>query len=287
MLWCNMIDKIDGNREYKDSIFRLLFAGEDKSIELYNGIKGTNYTADAVRMNTLQNPFFFGALRNDLSFTVEDRLIILLEHQASVNPNMGLRFLLYIAELYEISIDKKEMYKAAPMSIANPEFYVIYNGKGDYPERATVKLSDIFEVQGIKNNLELMVTVINANKGYNQKIMKRSQTLGEYAEFVAKVREYMDKGECELTEALEKAIKDCVKENILREFLEKHGGYVVNMMSREFNIVDAKEAWKEEKAENIAENLLRDGISKEIVIRNTGLSIEQVEKIIKRINRKK
>ncbi|MCL2813104.1 MAG: hypothetical protein FWD23_00740 [Oscillospiraceae bacterium] len=59
------------------------------------------------------------------------------------------------------------------------------------------------------------------------------------------------------------------------------------MMSREFNMDDYMQAKAEEKAETIAENFLRDGISKEIVIRNTGLSIEQVEKIIKRINRKK
>ena len=41
----------------------------------------------------------------------EDKLIVLLGHQSSVNPNVGLRFLLYIADLYEIFIDKKTMYK--------------------------------------------------------------------------------------------------------------------------------------------------------------------------------
>ena len=53
------------------------------------------------------------------------------------------------------------------------------------------------------------------------------------------------------------------------------------MISREWNWDDAKEAWEEERAEKIAANFLRDGISKEIVIRNTGLSAEQVEKIAK------
>jgi len=55
-----MCKKATGNREYKDSVFRLLFADEAKAAELYNAIRGTNYTADAVKMNTLQNPFFFG-----------------------------------------------------------------------------------------------------------------------------------------------------------------------------------------------------------------------------------
>ena len=164
-----MSEKVTGNREYKDNVFRLLFGNEVKSAELYNAIKGTNYTADTIKMNTLQNPFFFGDFRNDISFTVEDKLIILLEHQSSVNPNMSLRFLLYISDLYKVSIDKKAMYKGNPMSIANPEFYVIYNGKEDYPEKAIIKLSDLFEIQGIENNHELVVTVYNANKGYNKK----------------------------------------------------------------------------------------------------------------------
>ena len=282
-----MCKKTDGNKEYKDSVFRLLFGNESKSIELYNAIKGTNHKADAVKMNTIQNPFFFGALRNDLSFTVEDKLIVLLEHQASLNPNMGLRFLLYIAELYEILIDKKDMYKATPMSIANPEFYVLYNGKENYPEKAIVKLSDLFEIQGEENNLELVATVYNANKGHNKKIMGQSRTLSEYAEFVAKVREYTDGSGLDLTEALEKAVEDCVKSNILREFLEKHGGDVVNLLNREFNLDDFVEVREEERAEKIAENFLKDGISKEIVIKNTGLSIKQIEKIIKRINKNK
>jgi len=69
------IKKSQEIKEYKDNVFRLLFGDEVKSIELYNAIKGTNYKAETVKMNTLQNPFFFGDLRNDISFTVEDKLM--------------------------------------------------------------------------------------------------------------------------------------------------------------------------------------------------------------------
>jgi predicted transposase/invertase (TIGR01784 family) len=282
-----MSKKITGNKEYKDNVFRLLFDDEVRSIELYNAIKGTNYKADTVKMNTLQNPFFFGDLRNDISFTVEDKLIILLEHQSSVNPNMGLRFLLYIADLYEILIDKTELYKPVPMNIVNPEFYILYNGKEDYPEKFTVKLSDLFRIQGVENSLELTATVYNANKGYNKTIMERSKTLDEYAAFVAKVREYTENSKLDLTEALKKAVEDCVKNNILREFLKKHGGEVVNILSRSLSMDEAEELWKEVAAEKIAENLLRAGMSKEFVMENTELSIELIEQAIKRINRKK
>jgi predicted transposase/invertase (TIGR01784 family) len=302
-----MYKKVTGNREYKDNVFRLLFGDEVKSAELYNAIKGTNYTADTIKMNTLQNPFFFGDFRNDISFTVEDKLIILIEHQSSVNPNMGLRCLLYLADLYEVLIDKKAMYKESPISIANPEFYVLYNGKEPYPEKAIVKLSDLFKERSAENNLELIVTVYNVNNGQNKEIMERSRTLNEYAIFVDKVNKYTEKSKeksmAALTAALKVAVADCINEDILQEFLMKHGGDIVNTLLREWNLDDFIEVRAEERAEKkaekkaeekaqkmaeaIAENLLRNEMSKEFVMENTGLSIEQVEKIIKRIDKSK
>ena len=287
-----MSDNITGNREYKDSVFRLLFSEKSKSAELYNAIKGTNYIPDVLKINTIQNPFFFGVLRNDISFTVENKLIVLLEHNSSINPNMSLRFLLYITQLYEISMDKKAMYKTKPMSIANPEFYMIYNGKEDYPEKSIIKLSDLFNIQnGGAPNLELIVTVYNINKGHNPKIMKRSKTLNEYAEFVAKVREYTDNKGLELTEALKKTIEDCARKNILREFLQKYGGDIVSILNREWNWDDAKEVWQEEGAEDmqekIAENLFKNGMSNEFIFENTGLSKDKIEKIAKKYSKNK
>ena len=283
-----MCKEITGNREYKDNVFRLLFGDESKSAELYNAIKGTNYAPNVLKMNTIQNPFFFGVFRNDVSFTVEDKLIVLFEHNSSINPNMGLRFLLYIAQLYELSMDKKAMYKTKPMSIANPEFYMIYNGKEDYPEKMTLKLSDLFIVQDSGNtNLELIVTVYNVNKGYNKNIMERSKTLDEYAAFVAKVREYTETSGLDLTEALKKAVEDCVREGILQEFLQKYGGDIVNILYREFNMNDAKEVWAEETKEEIAEKMIKRGTPLEFIVEDTGLSLEKVKKIAKKYNKNK
>ena len=277
-----MSNKNTVNRVYKDNVFRLLFGEENKSAELYNAIKGTNYDAKAIIMNTLQNPLFVG-LRNDISFTVEDKFIILIEHQSSINPNMGLRCLLYIVRLYEQLIDKDGIYKAKPISIENPEFYVIYNGVEDYPEKATIRLSDLFKVQGIENNLELVVTVYNANKGYNKKIMEHSRTLNEYAEFVAKVRDYVENSGLELVEALNKAVSDCVRENILKEFLQKHGGDVVSILSREFNMDDALRVRTDETKEDIAEEMLLENEPISKIVKYTKLTEEKIIKLKKKL----
>ena len=227
------------NKEYNDNVFRLLFKDENKSVELYNAINGTNYDANAVSMNILQSPLFFGTLRNDISFTLDDKFVILIEHQSTINPNMPLRCLLYIAEIYEQLIDKGGIYKAKPMSIENPEFYVIYNGKAEFPEKKTLKLSELYRARdGREPNLELIVTVYNVNHGYNENIMRQSKTLDDYAAFIAKVREY-EKSGIELTAALHQAVEYCVKNNILREFLEANGGEVVGILKREWNLDDA------------------------------------------------
>ena len=113
--------------------------------------------------------------------------------------------------------------------------------------------------------------------------MKRSKTLNEYAEFVAKVHNYIDNSGLELTEALKKAIEDCVKSNILREFLEKHGGEVVSILYREQSLDDAKEVWEEEKAEKIAEKMIKRGTPLDIIAEDTELTIEKVRELNTRL----
>ncbi|MCL2772803.1 MAG: Rpn family recombination-promoting nuclease/putative transposase [Oscillospiraceae bacterium] len=95
----NNLSKINANKKYKDSVFTRLFGEKDKLAELYNAINGTKYTPDDITITTLENVIFIGRV-NDISFTIGDRLIVLIEHQSTVNPNMPLRCLLYIARHY-------------------------------------------------------------------------------------------------------------------------------------------------------------------------------------------
>ena len=94
------------NRKYKDTVFTVLFNDEEKLRQLFNAIESGNYTADApIVINTLSSALFMGR-KKDVSFTIGDTLVVLIEHQSTLNPNMPLRLLLYIARIYEKIIEK-------------------------------------------------------------------------------------------------------------------------------------------------------------------------------------
>jgi hypothetical protein len=136
---------MNANREYKDSVFSLLFNDKASLLELYNAIHDTNYTnEDDVEINTLQNALFMGRL-NDLSFIMAGVLVILVEHQSTLNPNMALRLFIYMGRLYEKIVDGRRMYSSKRISIPRPEFIVLYNGKEDMPAESTLKLSGLYK----------------------------------------------------------------------------------------------------------------------------------------------
>jgi hypothetical protein len=277
---------VSANKKYKDSVFSSLFGNPDVLRELYSAIEGVSLSPDTcIDINTLSDVLFMEQI-NDISFTVDNRLVVLIEHQSTINENMPLRLLLYIARVYEKINDRKKLYKAKLIKIPAPEFIVLYNGKDPYPDRKTLKLSDAFEdIKGFKGtgkdtvSLELVVQVYNINKGHNPELFKRSKTLDGYSFFVDKVREY--EKEFPLEEAVKEAIKYCIEENKIRNFLEEHGTEVINMLLTEWNTEEAKEVWLEEGREErnieIARNALAKGYPPDLIHDITGLDIDVIE----------
>jgi hypothetical protein len=47
---------------------------------------------------------------------------------STINPNMALRLLMYIARIYEKLIENKNIYSGKPIKLPRPEFFVLYNG---------------------------------------------------------------------------------------------------------------------------------------------------------------
>ena len=243
------------NKNYKDSIFTMLFSNKKEIINLYNTIKNINYKTYDTEINiiTLEDVLFMDR-NNDLCFTINDKLVVLIEHQSSITPNMPLRFLLYIAREYEKILDNKNIYRTKLVRIPKPEFIVLYNGESKYEKTSKLYLSDAF---GDKSNinLELVVDVININYEEHNSLMEKSVTLNDYSYFIYLIRRYIKeyKNTIEKRELLEYciklAIKECIEKDILKEFLKQNGSEVINMLYTEFNLEDAKLVWKQEAFE--------------------------------------
>ena len=154
---------------------------------------------------------------NDVSCLVDNKIIVLAEHQSTINENMPLRFLEYIARLYEKLQAPTDRYLRKLSKIPTPEFYVFYNGTEDYPETTVLKLSDAFITKPEQVPLELTVQVLNINQDESHHILTECKPLEEYSLFVEAVRRHTA---LDREHGFENAIKECIRNNILKEYLQ-------------------------------------------------------------------
>ncbi|MDR2665570.1 MAG: Rpn family recombination-promoting nuclease/putative transposase [Oscillospiraceae bacterium] len=282
----------NANREHKSSVFADFFKDRGRLLEMYGALKGRNYPEDArVELVTLEDALFQNQI-NDLAFVLDGRLIVLIEHQSTLNSNIPLRMLIYVGREYERLTDRRDIYRHKLMRMPKPDFIVLYNGTEPCPDEFELKLSDAFmEAPEIPGLLELTVKGYNINDGHNPKILQRSRNLGDYVRFMALIRKNQEAG-MPLVEAITAAIRQCIDEGIMADYLKKQGSEVENMLMTEFNIDIAKEVWMEEaredgiaigeargKAEGKLETalaMIRDGFSIERASKYSGLSPEKI-----------
>ena len=227
------------NRQYKDTVFRMLFSEKENLLSLYNAVTGNAYqNADDLKIVTLENAIYMG-MKNDLAFMLETN-IYLYEHQSTLNPNIPLRDLIYIGIEYQQYVDDKSLYSSRLQKIPAPKFMVFYNGTDAVDDRVELRLSNAYEHLAGEPDLELKVLMLNVNEGHNKELMEQCQTLKEYAIYVARVRKYTS--EMNLNDAVARAIDECIKEGILVEFLRKNRSEV-KMVS----ILEYDKEWEEKK----------------------------------------
>ena len=219
-------------RNYKDSIFRMLYLDKKELLSLYNAVNGTHYTdVNGLEINTLQNAIYMN-MKNDVSFLFNFQ-VNLYEHQSTENPNIPLRDLLYVSKLLQNIVKDCDLYGTTLVKIPAPKFIVFYNGKQKQPERKVYKLSDAFSKKQDEPELELMVTVLNINAGNNAEILGSCKTLREYMLYTEKVRGYAM--QMPIEQAVERTITECIKEDILAEFLKKNRAEAMEVSIFEYN----------------------------------------------------
>lgn len=239
------------NKEYKSDVFSMLLQDKKRAMEIYNAINGTDYDdPELVEMTTLDDKSFSLTVRNDASFILDANLS-LYEHQSTYCPNMPLRDLLYFASIIQkqIKAQKRDIYGGRILKIPVPHFVVFYNGKEDAPDQYDLRLSDAFEKETEDPEIELVCHVYNINSGKNTPLLSKCQTLREYMYFVDMVRKNNEISG-NLEDAIEKAINQCMEENVLRDFLAQHREEVMHVMTLDYTFERRLEMQRAEAIED-------------------------------------
>ena len=298
------------NRNYKDSVFVDLFArditAKENFISLYNALHGTNLDAKTTDVQPVMlEQVLYMKYYNDIAMLIDGKIVILIEHQSTINKNMPFRFLEYIARIYEKITTKDEKFGRKLMKLPVPEFYVFYNGKDDYPTESVMKLSDAFmqlddelknQLENENYPLEISVKVININLDKENPILKRCEALKEYSEFIEQVRSNIENN---VPEPFTNAIKQAIKKGFLSDYLNRKSTEVQNMLLAEYDYdtdiaVQRKEAFDDGVMQGLsqgrnegardakietAKNLLSIGLPQEQIASVTGLSPEEIKKL--------
>lgn len=275
------------NREYKSSIFTMLFSDKKELLELYNAVNDTTYTdPELLEINTLENAIYMG-IKNDVSFLIAFRLY-LYEHQSTWNPNMPLRDLLYVADEYSALTEGKNLYGKKMVKIPAPHFLVFYNGEDECPDRVVLKLSDMYQKKEEHPSLELEVIVLNVNIGHNEKLPEACKTLHDYAEYTDRVRKYAKV--LPLRAAVERAVMECIREGILEEFLRRNRAEAMKVSIYEYDAqkhirMEREEAKEEGYREGQAMllQIIRKKLEKGKSIAQIAEELEQEEKTVKEL----
>ena len=305
------------NRNHKDSLFIDLFCkdklvGKKNFISLYNALHNTNLDLEHTKLEevNIENVLYM-ALSNDIAMLVDNKLVVLVEHQSTINENMPLRLLEYVSRIYEQLVPSEDRYEKKMIKIPYPEFFVFYNGTEDYPVETELRLSDAFifpdEKYNIKNkdfSLEIKVRIVNINSDKNSPILKQCKKLEEYSLLIDYIRESKKQNP---KAPLEQAINKALQNGVLSEYLKRKSTEVRNMLIAEYSYetdikVQRREAYREGLAEGIeqgisqgieqgieqgaeqkaietAKNMIHKNIPLETIAECTALPLEKVQEL--------
>ena len=282
----------DANPKYRDSIFRAYFNEPIRLLSLCNAVLNTRYNDPTkLEINTLEG-IFFDRQKNDISCSIDNNFLVLVEHQTTVNNNMPFRFLSYIAELLNSLVkDKKTLYKEKLLTFPSPKFFVLYDGNKNEPLKKIMRLSDAFN--GDSSSLELVVTSFNINFSLHSPLLDKCPYLKDYSTLIGKIKSGLTNG---LTrhDAIIQAVKFCISNNIMKSYLLEHSEEVFNMLALEWNLDDALQArfddgieqGRSEEREALIIKMLRKGKSFDEIHEFIDIPIQRIQELAQNISTK-
>ena len=293
------------NRKHKDSLFVDYFSKDrdwkQHFLSLYNALHGTDLQVDNTRLERVNlEQVLYMDYYNDIAIMVNDQFILMIEHQATINPNMPLRLLEYVTRIYGNKVDSKTKFSNQLIPLAKPEFFVFYTGKENIPPESYLYLSDAFPKDPSENHLsdseitlELVVKVCKIKGEEPSQIVQNCPDLEQYVQFLKLIDKAKADGQAQ---PLTRAIREAVRHNILRDYLERKGGETLSILTAEYDYatdiaVKQEEAYAiglergiergaYQKALETAKTFLSMGFSPEQVAQGTGLPLETVQQLM-------
>ncbi|MDR1488022.1 MAG: hypothetical protein LBT62_08555 [Deltaproteobacteria bacterium] len=267
------------DRDYQNSLFVALFSELEPFTHLYNALSDENLNnTSSFRFISLED-VLFRLFRKDVCFLSEDRFILLIEQQYTINNNMPLLLLDYIATLYNKLSGHERFFRNMLFKLPTPEVIVLYNGVDSFPDEKILKLSDAFKTPPKKQfgSIDLTVRVININNKRNYPILIKCKELYEYSIIIDKVRENWSLGS-DLINSVDLALNYCIENNILVDFLKKNSLDVRDMLLREFEFYIIQQVRTEEGMEKTYKKYLSQVKS----LSEKGYTHEQIIDILKK-----
>ena len=244
------------NRKHKDSLFVDYFSKDrdwkQHFLSLYNALHGTNLQVETTKLERVNlEQVLYMDYYNDIAVMVNDQFILMIEHQSTINPNMPLRLLEYVTRIYGNKVDSKTKFSNQLIPLAKPEFIVFYTGKENIPPESYLYLSDAFPKDPSENQLtdseltlELVVKVCKIKGEEPSQIVQNCPDLEQYVQFLKLIDKAKSDGQAQ---PLTRAIREAVRHNILKDYLERKGGETLSILTAEYDF-DTAMAVKQEEA---------------------------------------
>jgi len=221
-------------RNFKDRLFRRIFEQDKEALlQIYNALHNTDYKdVEELEIVTLDNVIYL-CMKNDLAFVITGTMNM-YEQQSTDNPNMPLRFLIYLSKEYEKLVErrKENIYGSRLILLPVPQCIVFYNGDKELPDEKILQLSEAFENKSVKTDVQVSVHVKNINFGHNSELMEKCHKLYEYSYLIEQVKKNIQKG-YNRNDAVDIAVKHCIENEILTEFLVENRAEVSGMLLAE------------------------------------------------------
>ena len=147
-----------------------------------------------------------------------------------------------------------------------------------------MRLSEAFG--GDSSSLELIVTAYNINRGVNAPLLGKCPYLRDYSTLVGEVKNGLAEG-LPLRDAIIRAVKFCLDNGIMCDYLTKHAEEVFDMLALEWNMDDALQARFDEgmergeinRAEKMAVKMIRKGHHFDEIHELTDLPLQRIQEL--------